>query len=360
MMKIVASLVWFLSMSLFASQTQGFIDYYIAPSSAYLDWSTPKTTLNSYISSALNNGLLNPSKNRYRTGLGHSWVHFDCMLPNGEKASAWSGISGESNPKYSYSLMAKDGIGLNILRYGFRDGFIQNEEVVKGGIATYLGRKDVDNEGNIVRLRPMFMRFEISPSQCLEVKRFYSAFNSRTKKQTPTYEDVASYNDSELLYYALNIDSYESYMQNGPEGKLGGGCTSYSTSVLKVAGVYPKSLDYFFQREVQASPTLFGNEKNKVSLQSILLGKKGDSWIKEDHEKTESILFYDPEKIFQFMHSVYTCTTKGTTIDICPLLVQDWLVQNNLKVEILKNEVEGKYHGNKMKNVIDGFKFIKL
>jgi hypothetical protein len=46
----------------FAEEKTGYFDYFIAPASSYVDWSSPSTTLNTFISSLMKTGPLNFNK----------------------------------------------------------------------------------------------------------------------------------------------------------------------------------------------------------------------------------------------------------------------------------------------------------
>ncbi|MFZ4715640.1 MAG: hypothetical protein ACOYL6_18095 [Bacteriovoracaceae bacterium] len=336
----------------FAQEKSSYFDYFIAPSSEHVDWSSPSSTLRSFVTSLMKTGPLNLNKGRYRTGMGHAMVHYHCQLPSGEMVESWSAMSGESDQKFSYELVAKEKIGLNVLRYQFEDGYIQSEEEVKGRLATFKGRREEGLDGRKVRMQPLFLRYLISETECLAINDFYKAFNGKTKMQHPTREHVLSLPKEERLIYGLDLDPVELYKKNGPNGILGAGCTSYATSFLKIGKFYDESLDAFLKRDLVASSEFFGTKEKPVKLKKILLG--GKSWAKQNTTEVERISFYDPEKIWTFMSDLKSCTKKSGEDNYCPLEVELWATSNNLELSPVKLAVAGSFNGKKSRNEIEG------
>jgi len=339
----------------------GILELYLAPPRRHFDWSTPRSTAFSFLGSRLRAHELNPIS-REKTALGHGMIHVSCNNSSGTAVEFWTGITGQDNPTESTDLVLKEKIGMGIMFHNFKDGFLQKDEDVHAILSSYYGRSEKNRFGHHSRIKPKFLQYGLSSTQCDEVESFFNTFKAR-QYDKPTLEQVALKKPEDVLSFGLTLDPYNLYLNNQktPGSPLGGGCTSFATSFLKVANVFDPGLDDFFLRTTTMTKSrLIGSKENPVPLESILLGNRGTAWLNEPVNSNDlyAVTFYDPEKIYDFIDGLLACSDdEASTMSSCDDTIQSWktgLEKQGSSFKKVTREVQGSYQGKQFSNTLEG------
>ncbi len=181
-------------------------------------------------------------------------------------------------------------------------------------MASYAGRVEKDAFGNKTPLKPKFLRFSLSPKQCTDVADFYNAFSAvGWDKKTPL-DVVRARPKSRVLQVGFGLDPYAMYRRRlkNPSAPLGGGCSSFGVSFLKIIGRFDPIFERLWTREMIVSERLVGGEfsrvdpKREISVKDIVFDHEGGKW---QHRGWDSrrIRFYDVEKIWDFIDGAHNC-----------------------------------------------------
>ena len=352
-MSLPASLL-LLALATPSFSSAGTLQVIIAPPQRYIDWSTPQSLSASFLKGWLKSHQLNPLT-RKKTAMGHGMVHVQCADPDRVEHEFWTGITGNGDTEQKLVLHEKVGVG--VLLMDFDNGFIQAEDEVRSTISAYRGRLEKNNQGETTRLKPLFVEFKLTPKECKDAVDFYQAFKNKSFKEPKSIEERKQLPATEKLYFGLSLDPYELYTKNGADGVLGGGCTSYATSFLKVTGHYNKEFDGLFKRQIEVGVKQMGSREHPNGIVSVLLGKKGKSWMNKFSEN--SILsFYDPEKMYGFMDALQACGQNENAISECSPGMKELLKQ--YKMQRTELTVDEPYKKKDFENTIQGMRLEKI
>ncbi len=301
----------------------GTLDVYAYPPTSPLDWSTPRSTLKSFLKNYLA-GVVGESftvkgrddfneefslDSNYRSSMGHTIGHISCTLSNGQKYQRWSSFSGQDFREVDKEIVFKKKLGLGSLFYDFEDGHIisGDENIMR---LTYLkGRHVKDSNGRRVREKPRYIRMQINQEQCDDLKQMVDFFEGFHFPKGAQLAELKKRDPRDVLYFTNNMDPYESYInrQQSEWAKVGGGCAPYGVAMMKVIGFYPEELDATFKLNIPVSYKIIGNEHgHEVSMSSIIFGKNGSSWTFKGH-KNRFFNQYDPKLIWDLIGEVRAC-----------------------------------------------------
>lgn len=223
--------------SVSASRAQSYVDIFVVPAASPVYWSSPSSLAKSFFRNSVSQKIGNSLDLNFRSTVGHASAKIHCQNNNGDITDVYTGFSGQESQDDSYDLLVKEKTGLKILFHKFQDGYIEAEDDVKYVLTHSYARTE--------RHTPHFMRFYMKDSQCQKALSLHEYFKDvmyeeadENVKQLPVYEK---------LYYGFGIDAYGTYLKRlkNPRAPLGATCSSYVVALLKAAGVYDKSLDFF-------------------------------------------------------------------------------------------------------------------
>jgi hypothetical protein len=311
---------------------------YVYPSSRELNWETPKKALWSFLSIEIQRllnkhpsanlvsdfGDLNSVSRAYRSTMGHTIAHVACTLPSGQSYDTWTSFSGQDYVEVDMANLLEKKMGLGHLFYDFIDGHI-----VSGEENIYRMVHYIKNSGG----SPRRLKFNLNPEQCLAVQKMNEFFKSLHYKPGTPIQELAMKHADELLYFSVNMDPYETYMNRMTKGfgKVGGGCAPYVVSLLKIAGVYDSSLDAFFQLRIPVSERLIGSSDVPVPVGQLLFGSLGNSWTFEGYGNRPFVT-YDPNYMWDFVGHMIEC--KKTNMTKCTPLVAAYLKSSPYNVKL--------------------------
>ena len=277
--------------------------------------------------------------------MGHVVARVDCRDTRGNEHSFYAGLSGQYSTEQDKIDLFEDRLGLGVLFREYPDGYIQTSSYVKLLVGDHRGRLIVDGRGQVKRMRPKFMSFEVTPSQCEEAVDYYSTFKSKSFGEPPTRDQYVTMAPKEPLYFSFNFDpasTYQKIKKNDlaiEDTKMGGGCSSFATGFLKVAGVFDSQFDNTWKVNLKVGHSLIGdpNKDYAVKFTEIV---KSSRWS-EDGEKTKSLSFYHPENIWAFLEGVEDCLSGHTKSRFCTSEVLDWTKKNSKR--LVKSEQRIKF-----------------
>jgi hypothetical protein len=305
------------------------ITIYVYPPRNPIDWSTPgralTTTAGNLLSAAFTENSLvqffngfherDSISSLYRSGIGHTLNHVQCVLPSGEKYDHWASLTGQNYHAIDTQLLLKDQVGVGVLFYNFVDGLILTGAENWERIAFY----DGDGWGS-QKIRPRYIQMEITPEQCDEARKMIAFFETFHYAPDAKIEDLAARPSEKILYFTNNIDPYDSYqkrMSTG-HGNVGGGCAPFAAALAKITGRYTPELDPLWRRTVTVSEKLMGGWKDsggrvhKVSLGALLLTPLGFRWdYTNEGYRNHYLSLYDPQKIWDFTGEMLDCIQHG-------------------------------------------------
>lgn len=301
----------------------GTLDVYAYPPTSPLDWSTPRSTLKSFLKNYLA-GMVGENftvkgrddfneeftlDSNYRSSMGHTIGHISCTLSSGQRYERWSSFSGQDFREVDREIVFKKKLGLGSLFYDFEDGHIISgqENIMR---LTYLkGRYVRDAKGRRVREKPRFIRMKIDRYQCDDLKEMVDFFESFHFSPKTELSELRKRDSKNVLYFTNNMDPYESYKNRLVESsaKVGGGCAPYGVAMIKLVGFYPRELDARLKLNIPVSHKIIGNDNgHKVSMASIIFGENGSSWTFPGY-KNRFFNQYDPKLIWDLIGEVRAC-----------------------------------------------------
>ncbi len=316
------ALALFLGLTSLGAQA-GTLDVYAYPPTSPLDWSTPRSTLKSFLKNYLA-GVVGESfdvkgrddfgdefeiSSNYRSSMGHTIGHVSCTLSNGHKYERWSSFSGQDYREVDKEVVFKKKLGLGSLFYDFEDGHIisGSENIMR---LTYLKGRHVKNaSGKRVREEPRYLRMKIDENECDDLKEMITFFESFHFKKGLEIEELRARDSSQVLYFTNNMDPYDSYQNrlHTSAAKVGGGCAPYGVAMMKATGYYSDELDSVFKLNIPVSYKIIGDGySHKVSMSSIILGNNGSSWTHSGY-KNKYFNQYDPKLIWDLIGEVRAC-----------------------------------------------------
>jgi hypothetical protein len=249
------------------------------------------------------------------TALGHVVIHFDCRDERGERRTGWVGMTGQNDSAVDRRDLLQNQIGMKVLFKLYPDGELVSDEVSRDQVVTNPGRFEWD--GIVPRkMHSKFMRFEVEPSQCSEIHEYVSLYRERSYDGSIPLHQWRKLGPDRILYYGFPLrDPIENFrrVRAGETGiPLGGGCTAYGVSFLKLLGVHTDDFERFFSRRFSISESLIGKkdpstgDRMKVSVLDILFGRTGARW---NHAgiADRPLDIYDPQRMWDFIDGVQSC-----------------------------------------------------
>jgi hypothetical protein len=351
---IILSLVLPFASSLYAEEeSSNTLTIYAYPPRHAINWKSPSKALFSFLGIELGKKL-RPGKeiesinsygessvisSQYRSTMGHTIAQVECTTTSGERYTKWSSFSGQDFTAIDKVNLLDEKLGLGILFYDYIDGHIISGEENINRLIYYKGER---KEG--ARVKPRYMKFDISPESCDELKSMTSFYETFHYPKGSTYEELLARDPSKVLYFTTNLDPYESFQErlSNVDAKVGGGCAPYAVGLLKAANLFDSSLDSVFKLELDVSEKLMGSKENPVTVLSLLLGKKGAHWTYDGY-KNRHMSQYDPQKIWSFIGDVQECIKNRP----CELDHNKWYEDNKASLSrgakvTLTNQVQEK------------------
>jgi hypothetical protein len=300
----------------------GAITIYVYPPSNIIDWSTPKTALGGFMSSALAGELAGGADvevistfgeadtvpSNYKSAMGHTIAHVRCAASGGRPYESWTSFSGQDFQEVDKGLLLDRKIGLGTLFYDYIDGHIISGDGNKARLFYYKGK-----DGNA----PRYLSQRIDAAACGKVRDMIEFFKSFHYPQTSTLQDLQNRPPERMLYFTSNMDPYESYIKRitTGHGKVGGGCAPYGLALLKAAGKYDKALDPVFLLRLRVSERFIGglpdgNGGMREVPVSDILGPLGNSWTHQGY-KNRYFRNYDPYRIWKFIGEARACLSSS-------------------------------------------------
>jgi hypothetical protein len=318
---VLASAVFLLGMTTGiptqAGDAGGSLHLFVNPSAKRIDWGTPRSLLWSTIKSTVASQA-GAATGARETALGHVVVHFDCRDLDGKQRSGWVGMSGQNDSDVDKRDLLDNQIGMKLLFKLYSDGELVSDQVSRDQVATNPGRLEWD--GWVPRkMHSKFLRFEVNPDQCSEIWDYVSTYRERSYDHSMPLDQWRKLGPDRILYYGFPIrEPIENFrrVRAGEKGvRLGGGCTAYGVSFLKLLGVHSEDFEQFFARRFSVSEALIGKkdpatgERQKVSVFDILFGRVGSKW---NHAgiADRPLDIYDPQLMWDFIDGVQSCARK--------------------------------------------------
>lgn len=320
---------------------------YVYPPRQRINWSTPKSTINSMLKMQLDAEMMANDEveftsdfgepgtisSSYRSTMGHTIGHISCVLPNGRRYEKWTSFTGQNYGKADKAIILEKKIGAGVLFHDFIDG-----EVIAGAenskrVNFYQGGKE---NGTINR--PRYLQMEVGALSCMNIKGMVDFFESfhHPKMSLPDLEKLPP---EKRIFFSAHLDPYESYLARlaDPRAKVGGGCAPYGAALMKIAGIYQPALERFFRRPLAVSERLIGGivdpatgKLREVPLGELMFGKLGDHWTYAGYANRQ-VNLYDPQLIYDFIGQLMTCEDTGR----CTPEVAQWM---NAQTDISRGE----------------------
>jgi hypothetical protein len=310
-------------LTLLALETKAFetttssLTIFVYPPRHELNWKSPRKALFSFLGIEIEK-IISPGKDvesvnpwgetttissRYRSTMGHSIAHVECTTSDGERFDDWSSFSGQDYPEVDKENILKNKIGLGTLFYDYIDGHIIRGEENINRLIFYRGERK-----NRERVNPRYLKFEITPESCDEVKKMATFYASFHYDKNTTLAELKKRDPNRVLYFTTNLDPYESFQERltNIDAKVGGGCAPYAIGLMKAAELYDSSLDPLFKLELDVSEKLIGTPAKPVKFLSLILGKNGRHWNFDGYENRH-MSQYDPQKIWDFVGQAQQC-----------------------------------------------------
>jgi len=311
---------------------------YVYPPRNRINWSTPKSTANSIINMEVAAALLanedvefvsefgerGTMSSTYRSTMGHTISHIQCILPNGRQYNKWTSFTGQNYGKADRQELIDRKLGAGVLFHEYVDG-----EVIAGdenplrltfynGEPTYYG--DV---------RPRYLQFEVTAQGCAEIQKMVSFFEG-FHHPPMSLDQLEQMPEHQRLFFSAQLDPYATYLerQSNPYSRVGGGCAPYGAALMKIAGRYKPELESFFSRPVTISERLIGGivdpytgRIREVSIPEITKGPLGDHWTYQGYNN-RYLSLYDPHMIWDFIGNLMQCSAKPGQ---CNAAVSAWM-----------------------------------
>jgi hypothetical protein len=281
------------------------LNLFVYPPVKAIDWSSPSRALNSTFGNMLR-GKTKPA-GTYKSLVGHAIIHVECTDSYGRARDFWSAMSGQNHFNEDKKNLFERKLGLGVLFLDYLDGtLIEGEGQSQAILNYYTSRRGV---------APVFMQMEISPATCGKLYSMHREFARRTWKPGVSLAARAQMKNSELLYYGGNfyepLAGYQSYLAGNRNAKLGGGCTSYAVSYLKLAGHWSTLLERNWGRHIPVSEKLIGSANYPVSMSQVVSAR---SWTYRGWEN-KTLSFYEPEFMWAFIERARQCVDSGRYCD---------------------------------------------
>jgi hypothetical protein len=291
----------------------------INPSVNYLDWSTPRRLFKSYIGSeAIKYYKENFKSQTHTFAMGHAVAEVNCTDSTGKRNSYWAAISGQHDRQLDIENIFEKEIGIQVLFESYDDGYIQDSDTVSTMIKQYEGRFVKDADGKRRRLRPHFLRYAVSPKQCDDIMAYYQSFTRIAFGDSRKKDARSMLAPKDKLYFGFLMQPAEQFaeIRSGnsipDDYKYGGGCTSFMTGFVKVAGVYGDLFENEWIRKLQYTEHLIGGRidpetgvANKVTIGEIF-SQKGAQWVQTGLPVKEQAM-YDPELMWRSFDRLLKC-----------------------------------------------------
>lgn len=318
---------------------------YVYPPRKPLNWESPFSVLRSFIDIEIWRSVLKNSdikfesdtgeegsiSSSYRSTMGHTLAHVQCVLPSGETYNRWSSFSGQDYTEVDKKNLLEDKMGLGVLFYNYVDGhIISGEENIKR-ITHYKG--GIHAEG---RAYPKYLQYEITSQACDDLKKMITYFERFSYNKGLPLSELMQRPAEDVLYFTNQMDPYDTYLarMRSKDAVVGGGCAPYGAALVKMAGRYEPSYDQFWRLPVQVSEYLIGGinpttgQKHEVNLIDLVLGRTGLSWTYEGYPNRE-VNMYDPQKIWDFTGHILNCLSGKS----CDQSVSTWMQTTPQKLE---------------------------
>jgi len=327
-----------------ADRTAGNLFLFVNPSAQRIHWNTPGSLLASTLRSELASKAGAASGSR-ETALGHVVVHFNCQDSSGESRSGWIGMTGQNDSGVDIDDLLKKQIGMGVLFKLYSDGSATGNKLSRELVALNPGRWEFD--GLIPRsMESKFLRTPVSAEQCSEIWDYVSTYRERSYQGQMPLEQWEAQGPEKILYYGFPIrEPYANYLRfkaGDTTVPLGGGCTAYGVSFLKLLQAHTPELENFFTRRLPISEKLIGKtdpltgSQNKASIFDILFGKLGRHWNRSN-DAIRPLDMYDPQLMWDFIDGVQSCAKKlriansssaNTFKKTCTPQLESWVQQH--------------------------------
>jgi hypothetical protein len=334
---ILSALLSVLSSNLFAKDLFTIFTY---PPSNKIDWSTPRSTLQSLFFTEGQKTIMPSGKEiisvdtwgeetsideNYRADIGHSITHISCNLKNGELFERWSSVSGEEYTEIDIENMFKNQSGMGLFFHEYIDGHVISGEENINLLIYYHG---VDNKKT--KVNPRYLQYEITTDQCesmVKMIKFYEVFHYSEDLELSELKDR---DKNEVLLFSTKLDPYLSYKKRleSEDEKVGGNCASYAFGLLKMASLYDEELDPQVKLQFDISERLIGSFEKPVSLSSLLFNSVGKKWTHKGFENRR-LESFDPQKIWDFSSELRNCISNTE----CKLKELSWYKKNSAQIE---------------------------
>ncbi|MCM2267835.1 MAG: hypothetical protein NDI60_08710 [Elusimicrobiales bacterium] len=317
----------------------GTVTIYAYPPRRIIDWSSPKAALAGFSATAFGQAINSAETidfvsdfgepgsipRTYKSTMGHTIGHVNCVLPDGTPYDSWTSFSGQDFQEVDKELIFDKQAGLGLLYEDYIDGHIISGIENKLRLIYYAGKSGVS---------PRYLSQKIDAQACGRVRDMVEFFKDFHFPKEITYEQLKGRPEEKILYFTTNMDPYASYktrLETG-RGKVGGGCAPYGVALLKAAGKYDTALDPLLNLKLNISERLIGNIPDglggirRVPLRD-LLGTLGESWRHSGYPERE-FKNYDPYLIWKFVGEVRACLSGES----CGGDAAGWLAANKERV----------------------------
>jgi len=224
-------------------------------------------------------------------------------------------MTGQNDSKVDRQDLLQDQIGMGVLLKLYSDGELISDEVSKAQVALNSGRMEFD--GLIPRqMDPKFLSVALTAQQCSHLVRYVAEYRERSYDSSVPLSEWEKRGVDRMLFYGFPIrdpwKSFQRFEAGEREVPLGGGCTAYGVSFLKLAQAHSPELERFFTRRLLISERLIGatssdsSAATKVSVQDLLFGSLGSRW-QHDSYRDRSLEIYDPQYMWDFIDGVQSC-----------------------------------------------------
>jgi hypothetical protein len=280
---------------------QGKLEIIIVPTAQPFNYKSPTSLIYSALRTYTQRMIAEKLYSRERNMMGHVIVRAQCF--DGEKdVDFWSGFTGLQKKAIH---LAKEGAGLSVLLYNYKDGYIQSNEFLHKYLNDVLKQP---------RIKPLFVRILVKQEQCMLIKQHYDDF---MKKDTFTYRFITN-----------------------PIDAGGINCAFYAVSYAQRAGVFPSFFEKQWKREIKISTKLLGPtdqidvfdnmDLEPISWFRLMNFLRPVKWNSEG-DKEVNIVFFDPQLMVEFIRKSVACLEDPVQCDDRPDIT-DWLKENKAKV----------------------------
>jgi hypothetical protein len=225
------------------------ITFFVIRPPANLNWNNPSSIAWSAVRASLNSSF-HP--------IGHITANVECVTPQGEDVSFWTGMTSSTNNPTDMELLREKKLGFGIFYYDFKGHLETKEEIIE----------DLEKARHEIG-RFFSLRFLINPEHCLRMRDYYQQFQNKGVD----------------AFYGLN---------HRPRYKEGAGCTAYAMSFLDVAGVFSQSLQNAWGKTILIPEELIGSESKPVPMLDLLYSTHASRWAQED-EDHRRLAFFDTQ-----------------------------------------------------------------